>query len=58
MSDLVLDHPADRIGVDHIAEQVDDERDWAEIVVRSASRLAGYVSLAVALLGIAYLAIR
>jgi hypothetical protein len=58
MSKYAFDHLADRADVDHGAEVAADERDWIEIIVRRVSRFAGYASLAAAVAGLAYLAIR
>ena len=39
-------------------ESTPTERDWIELTVRRVSRLAGYLALAAAVAGIAYLVIR
>lgn len=58
MSDHALGRPLDRIAPPVAPAPVADERDWIEFSVRSLSRLAGYASLAAAVVGIAYLVIR
>lgn len=64
MSDYALDLRAGRpefdTPVDHdmVAEAPSQERDLVEIATRTLSRLAGYLSLAVAIAGVAYMAIR
>lgn len=58
MSQHALDAAADRLEVQATPEFEPVERDWIEPSVRTASRLAGYLTLAAAVLGIAYLVIR
>lgn len=49
---------ADRPEIQATPESAPAERDWIESSIRRASRLAGYLSLAAAVFGIAYLVIR
>jgi len=58
MSRHALDVAADRLESQAAPESAPAKRDWIEFSIRSASRLAGYLSLAAAVLGIAYLVIR
>ncbi len=58
MSRHALDVAADQLKIQATPESAPAERDWIEFSVRSASRLAGYLALAAAVLGIAYLLIR
>lgn len=58
MSEHVLDLMGDRLDTHAAPNRAPVERDWVELSVRTASRFAGYLSLAVAALGIAYLVIR
>lgn len=58
MSQHALDVAADRLEIQATPEPAPAERDWIEPSIRTASRLAGYLALAAAVLGIAYLVIR
>ncbi|VVT00191.1 hypothetical protein SPHINGO361_100593 [Sphingomonas sp. EC-HK361] len=58
MSDHALGGPLDRIAPPVAPAPAAQERDRVESFVRSLSRLAGYASLAAAVVGIAYLVIR
>jgi hypothetical protein len=58
MSQQALGAALDRLETQANPESTPAERDWIELTVRRASRLAGYLSLAAAVAGIAYLVIR
>ena len=58
MSQHALDVAANRLDTQTTSESAPVERDWIELSVRTASRLAGYLALAAAVAGIAYLVIR
>ena len=58
MSQQALGAALDRLEVQANPESTAAERDWIELIVGRASRLAGYLSLAAAVAGIAYLVIR
>jgi len=54
MSEQALGAALDRLEAQANPESTQAERDWIELVVRRASRLAGYLALAGAVAGIAY----
>jgi hypothetical protein len=58
MSQHALDVAADRLEIQAAPDSAPAERDWIESSIRTASRVAGYLALAVAVAGIAYLVIR
>jgi len=58
MSQQALGAALDRLEVQANPEATPAERDWIELTVRRVSRVAGYLALAAAVAGIAYLVIR
>ena len=58
MSEQALGAALDRLEVQANHESTPAERDWIELTVRRISRFAGYLALAAAVAGIAYLVIR
>ena len=58
MSQQALGAALDRVEIQANPESPSVERDWIELTVRRVSRVAGYLALAVAVAGIAYLVIR
>lgn len=58
MSQQALGAALDRLEVQASPESTPAERDRIELAVRRVSRLAGYLALAAAVAGIAYLVIR
>lgn len=58
MSQQALGAALDRLEAQSNPESTPAERDRIELIVRRVSRLAGYLSLALAVAGIAYLVIR
>lgn len=58
MSQQALGAALDRLEAQSNAESPAEERDWIELTVRRISRLSGYLALAAAAAGIAYLVIR
>ncbi len=58
MSRQALGAALDRLEVQANPESTRAERDWIELTVRRVSRFAGYLALAAAVAGIAYLVIR
>jgi hypothetical protein len=58
MSQQALGAALDRLEARANPESTPAERDRIELIVRRVSRLAGYLSLAAAVAGIAYLVIR
>ena len=58
MSQQALGAALDRLEVQADTQSAPAERDLIELAVRRTSRLAGYLALAAAVLGIAYLVIR
>ena len=58
MSQQALGAALDRLEVQANPESAPVERDWIELTVRRVSRVAGYLALAAAVAGIAYLVIR
>ena len=58
MSQHALDVAANRLATQASPESEPVERDWIELTVRRVSRFAGYLTLAAAVAGIAYLVIR
>jgi hypothetical protein len=58
MSEHALDLAGDRLDLHAAPNQAPVEQDWVEFSIRTASRFAGYFTLAAAALGIAYLVIR
>ena len=58
MSQQALGAALDRLETQSNPESTTTERDWIELTVRRVSRFAGYLSLAAAVAGIAYLVIR
>ncbi|MBW8842102.1 MAG: hypothetical protein JF608_09910 [Sphingomonadales bacterium] len=58
MSEQALGAALDRFEVQVTPESTPAERDWIELTVRRVSRVAGYLALAAAVAGIAYLVIR
>jgi len=57
MSQQALRAALDRIEAQSNLESTRVERDWIELTVRRMSRLAGYLAMAAAVAGIAYLVI-
>lgn len=57
MSQQALRAALDRIEAQSNPESTRVERDWIELTVRRMSRLAGYLAMAAAVAGIAYLVI-
>jgi len=57
MSQQALRAALDRIEAQSNPESTRAERDWIELTVRRMSRLAGYLAMATAVAGIAYLVI-
>ena len=58
MSQQALGAALDRVEVQADSQSAPAERDLIELTVRRTSRLAGYLALAAAVIGIAYLVIR
>ncbi|WP_157093841.1 hypothetical protein [Sphingomonas mali] len=58
MSQQALGAALDRLEAQSNPESTPAERDRIELIVRRVSRFAGYLSLALAVAGIAYLVIR
>jgi len=58
MSQQALGAALDRVEIQANPESVPVERDWIELAVRRVSRVAGYLALAAAVAGIAYIVIR
>ena len=57
MSQQALRAALDRIEAQSNPKSTRVERDWIELTVRRMSRLAGYLAMATAVAGIAYLVI-
>jgi len=57
MSQQALRAALDRIEAQSNPKSTRVERDWIELTVRRMSRLAGYLAMAAAVAGIAYLVI-
>jgi len=58
MSQQALGAALDQVEIQASPESAPVERDWIEVAVRRVSRVAGYLALAAAVAGIAYLVIR